>query len=71
MSHAEKPKDEKDLEERKANEKAGQIQNMDEHKIPMEELIYRFGTSWEMICLLNAFTPFNFSTATLHPKFPQ
>jgi hypothetical protein len=40
-----KPKDEKELQERKADEKAGQIQNMDEHKIPLEELVYRFGTS--------------------------
>jgi hypothetical protein len=33
------------LEERKLNEKAKGIQSMDEHKIPIEELIHRLGTS--------------------------
>lgn len=45
--HTEKPKNEKELENRKAEERAGQIQNMDEHKIPLEELVHRFGTSLE------------------------
>jgi sodium/potassium-transporting ATPase subunit alpha len=45
--HSEKPKDEKDLQDRKMNDKASSIQNMDEHKIPLEELIYRFGTNLE------------------------
>lgn len=30
------------------DERAGSIQNMDEHKIPLEELIYRLGTSVEL-----------------------
>jgi len=29
------PKDEKELQERKMNEKADKIQSMDEHKIPL------------------------------------
>lgn len=33
------------MEERKLNEKAKGIQSMDEHKIPIEELIHRLGTS--------------------------
>jgi hypothetical protein len=28
-------------------EKAGEIQKMDEHRIPMDELCYRFGTDLE------------------------
>lgn len=41
------PKNEKDAEGRKANEKASEIQKMDEHRIPLEELCYRFGTNLE------------------------
>lgn len=29
------------------DDKADKIQSMDEHKIPLEELIYRFGTNTE------------------------
>jgi len=39
------PLDEKEAEKMKAKEKAGEIQKMDEHKIPMDELCHRFGTS--------------------------
>ncbi len=31
----------------KAKEKAGEIQKMDEHKIPLDELCHRFGTHLE------------------------
>lgn len=41
----ERPKDEKELEEKKMNDKADKIQSMDEHKIPIEELFKRFGTN--------------------------
>ena len=41
------PKNQKEVEEKKKNEKANEIQNMDEHKIPLEELLYRFGTNLE------------------------
>lgn len=41
------PKNEKEAEVRKANEKASEISSMDEHRIPLEELCYRFGTSVE------------------------
>jgi len=41
------PKNEKELEGRKADEKASEIQKMDEHRIPLEELCYRFGTNLE------------------------
>lgn len=39
------PKDEREKQDRKAGEKADEIQQMDEHRIPLEELCYRFGTS--------------------------
>ena len=39
------PKNQKEVEEKKKNEKANEIQNMDEHKIPLEELLYRFGSN--------------------------
>jgi hypothetical protein len=39
------PKDERDKQNQRAEEKAGKIQGMDEHKIPLEELCYRFGTN--------------------------
>lgn len=42
------PKDEREKQNQKAGEKANRIQSMDEHKIPLEELCYRFGTSLEL-----------------------
>lgn len=39
------PKNVKEVEEKKKNEKANEIQSMDEHKIPLEELLYRFGAN--------------------------
>lgn len=41
------PKNEKEAVEKKKGEKANEIQNMDEHKIPLEELLYRFGANLE------------------------
>ena len=41
------PKSGKAGESAKADEKANQIQGMDEHRIPLEELCYRFGTNLE------------------------
>jgi hypothetical protein len=32
---------------RKKDQKAGEIQKMDEHSIPLEELCYRFGLNLE------------------------
>lgn len=45
--HADAPKDEKEAEIRKMDDKANEIQKMDEHKIPLEELCYRFGINLE------------------------
>lgn len=39
------PKDEKEKQNQKAEDKAARIQAMDEHRIPLEELCYRFGTN--------------------------
>lgn len=39
------PKNAKEGEEKKKNEKANEIQHMDEHKIPLDELLYRFGAN--------------------------
>lgn len=41
------PKNAKEAEEKKAGDKAAEIQKMDEHRIPLEELCYRFGTNLE------------------------
>lgn len=41
------PKNVKEADEKKKSEKANEIQNMDEHKIPLEELLYRFGANLE------------------------
>ena len=47
MPHSEKPKDEKELQERKANDKADKISSMDEHKCPLEELLKRYVSNLE------------------------
>lgn len=41
------PKNAKEADQKKKNEKADEISNMDEHKIPLEELLYRFGANLE------------------------
>lgn len=41
------PKNEKEVDEKKKNAKANEIQGMDEHKIPLDELLYRFGSNLE------------------------
>lgn len=41
------PKNDKEADARKANQKASEISKMDEHRIPLEELCYRFGTNIE------------------------
>lgn len=42
------PKDEKDAYQKRLDEKANEISSMDEHKIPLEELLFRYGTSVEL-----------------------
>ena len=39
------PKNQKEVDGKKKDEKANDIQSMDEHKIPLEELLYRFGAN--------------------------
>lgn len=43
----------KAAQDEKAQEKANQIQKMDEHKIPLEELCFRFQTDLENGITLN------------------
>lgn len=39
------PRNEKEADTKKKNEKANEISTMDQHKIPLEELLYRFGSN--------------------------
>ena len=45
--HSAAPINEKEAEFLKKDDKAKEIQGMDEHRIPMEELCYRFGINLE------------------------